>query len=198
MNELDQQIDEYIAQLPAATRKILEDFDWVGKIQEIGDKHALLVDELGTLQIETTLTLIGLEDPANFQMNLRKRMNITDELAAALVREVNASIFLPIQEQVIESQKEKIEETELRFEAGQQITSDDALTHDDVLAEIEGHVGSADKAAPAPKKPQSVSGLKLANLFTKKPSPSKAPEKAVSSAPAPTYEGEDPYREPIN
>lgn len=197
---LEAQIDEYLAQLPAATRKILQEFDWVGKLQTIGTKHGLLVDELGTLQIETTLTLLGLENPANFQMNLRRRMNITDSLAETLVRDINASIFLPIQEQVIESQKEKIEAHEMRFEAGQQIDTDEVLTHDDVLAEIEDHVGAPEKEA-APKPEKKVSGLKLTNLFTKKPTPSSAQEEPVAAAPAPkpvSYEGEDPYREPLS
>ncbi len=185
--DVEAQIDEFFEKLPQATREIFQNFDWESRLENLGKKYGLLLDELGILQSETMLTLFGLTLPEEFEGNLRKHMNISNTLAKTLVKDVNVSIFMPIHEQVMESQKEKIENHEMIFTAGEKITTSDrkpALNRDNILAGIE------DTEKPAPK---NIAEIKLEDIFSQKP------KKSGDMIGSPvSYNNGDPYHEPLD
>lgn len=191
-DDLDKQIEEHLEKLPKATRRALQEFDWTTKLQELGKRHGLMIDELAALQTETTLVLAGVSLPESYQLNLRKNMNVSDKLAEAIVKDVNVTIFQPLHEMVMNYNKDELTEHGEIFNTPKETPStpnegETPLKRREVLAGIE----DVEKT----EEPKNVAKLKLADLFTKKPEKTDhtvAPKKSGYES------GLDPYHEPID
>src|SRR3989344_7803115 len=98
MNKTKSQIliDEEIKKLPAETRRAFASFDWGNKLNELGKKHGLHIDQLGELYTETALVMIGLVKSDDYLSQIEIRLNLDSEKASALVNDINEQIFKPI------------------------------------------------------------------------------------------------------
>ena len=100
MNKTKSQIliDEEIKKLPAETRRAFASFDWGNKLNELGKKHGLHIDQLGELYTETALVMIGLVKSDDYLSQIEIRLNLDSEKASALVNDINEQIFKPIRD----------------------------------------------------------------------------------------------------
>lgn len=185
---LEQQVQEHINQLPKVTREVLIEFNWAERLQELGKRHGLLIDELDALQTETTLVLVGIEPAELFATNLRKHLDITNTETESIMKDINATIFQPIHDMVMERSEAAHEKHNQRFVAPKEATktNNQILERDELLSQIED-------APETPKKRHTITSIKLRDMFTKKPAQT---EHAVVPKKS-TYEGSDPYLEPL-
>lgn len=103
MNEETQKlIDQRIAMLPENIRESLKKIPWAEEILAIGKKNGLHVDQMGELQIETVLVLVGLTHPNQYPTELKRALSLGDAQVTAIVVDVNERILKSIRQSLID------------------------------------------------------------------------------------------------
>lgn len=96
--ELQQQIQRRMSELPDDVRQAIQSADLGKKLQEIGTKHKFHIDQVGILSDETVLILLGFADPGEFADTLVRELHITPEEAEKVAGDVAEQVFFPIRE----------------------------------------------------------------------------------------------------
>ncbi len=135
------QIIAQVEKLPADVREAILSINLEQKLQEITRRQHLLVDQAGSLEIETTLVMIGLEPLANFVTNLQKNLDISIIRAQEIAFDVSENIFKPIR---ISLQK---------MNSGETLKKEEVINRDQVLAEIENPIPNKKTVAPVVSNP---------------------------------------------
>ncbi|OGI81892.1 hypothetical protein A3I95_00485 [Candidatus Nomurabacteria bacterium RIFCSPLOWO2_02_FULL_44_12] len=110
IEKLKQTIKDEIAKLPKEIQEVINTYDWVKMVEEIGKKYSLNEDKIESLQVETLLVLTGLEEGNYFAQNLERNVGITKGDATSLVREIEEKIFAPIYQTLMENIKSKMKD----------------------------------------------------------------------------------------
>lgn len=92
------QIERRLAELPEDVRNAVLSADLGRNVQVIGQAHHLHIDQIGKLEDETMLVMLGFFDPEQFSTQLEQQLLIPAADAAAIASEINSAIFLPIRE----------------------------------------------------------------------------------------------------
>ncbi len=87
-----------MAELPPDVRSAIESAEWEDKLCILGQKHALHIDQMGGLEDETLLVMLGFAAPEEFAANIAEQLHVPAEKAQVLALEVNTEVFLPIRE----------------------------------------------------------------------------------------------------
>jgi len=103
-------------------------------VQAIGKKRSLLIDQVGSLETEVMLLLVGLSDTEEFPDNLRENLEVSSSQAEEITGDVNDMILEPIRQRMLEATEEEDETT---------------LTRESILREIESPSPARFTTAPA-------------------------------------------------
>ncbi len=95
-----EQLLEAYNKLPKALQDAIISVDSAKIIREIGEKHKLMLDNVGELADETGLVMLGFTSPNQFIPNLAQRLNIDRNLAKEIAEEINSQVFFPVREQL--------------------------------------------------------------------------------------------------
>lgn len=179
-----QQIDQRLKELPVVSQRAISAIAIGKTIQDLGNRHGYLIDEINDVYLITMATLTGLEDPVVFGDKLEDALGLKNAAVQDLVRELNALVFKPAYDKTVELSQQGIHEEV------------PVSKRDNLLSEIESI------NAPKPKSDEGK-GLvkhKLENLFHI--TPGKADQSIMPTDQAtPTapkhYGDQDPYHEPI-
>jgi len=82
--------------LPEELQKIIIDEGYQKNLFDIAKAQKLTYEELGTLEIETTMVLLGMVKPEDYRDQVQEQLKKNDPEIDALVKEVNEKIFAPI------------------------------------------------------------------------------------------------------
>lgn len=225
MDPLTQKIEEQIKTLPSVTQRALHDFDWKTQILAIGTMYDLNLDQLDTLEQETTLVLVGLVPADSYVSELKKRLEISNTAASQIVEESNKKIFLPLRDLVLQYAEEDNEQHETLRDAGIHIGDEDETSattdyeqEEDTEPEEPANIESEEEATPSRPSTQTVSNTpkedaelppmpvknsieqKLSGLHTATQVTSNHSSDATDIPPIPKKPDtvtHDPYREPI-
>ena len=168
LQDHEQAIAEAFAQIPESLQTALTEVDWGSAIQHMGKKYSLNIPQLGSLDTEVLLVMLGLTDDKDFPGMLSQELGLDSETVSKLVQDLNSSVFQPIQDRVMKLDQKT-----------------DLPERDDLLLSIE------DKK---PEQKETVVHKKLSDVFSVPPATSDhSTEKPVGYA-----DGEDPYLEPID
>jgi hypothetical protein len=215
MDPLTQKIEEQIKTLPSVTQRALHDFDWKTQILSIGKLYDLNLDQLDTLEQETTLVLVGLIPAGNYVSELKKRLEISNTAASQIVEDANKKIFLPLRDLVLEYAEEDNEQHQTLRDAGIHIGDDDEDISMDSKEEVSLEQANPEnnnesfneiqqKSEPEIEIPpmpiknsveQKMSGLHQTGQMISNHSLNAKDIPPIPKKPTP--EGHDPYREPI-
>jgi hypothetical protein len=124
MDPLTQKIEEQIKTLPSVTQRALHDFDWKTQILSIGKTYDLNLDQLDTLEQETTLILVGLIPASSYVSELKKRLEISTTAASQIVEDANQKIFMPLRDLVLQYAEEDRDQHATLRDAGIHIGED--------------------------------------------------------------------------
>ncbi|MBP7831874.1 MAG: hypothetical protein KA028_02560 [Candidatus Pacebacteria bacterium] len=102
MDSSQKLIEDRLAQLPPYIKTALANINWAPEILSIGKKHGLHVDEMGTLQTETVLVLVGLVHPNEYASNLAHELHVPKDKIDGIVADVNERILKTIRQSLIE------------------------------------------------------------------------------------------------
>ncbi len=203
MDETQRQlINEQMQRIPAEVREAIQASDWERTVFNIGRAHKMHIDDIDVLSIETILTLIGLEHPKDFPVNLQKRTGVSDDTLAQIVDEINERLFSKIRS-ALKNHYEKVSAGEIMAPDEQ-----DALHHAGISLD-DNYVPSQQKKTTETlidKKPveKEVLNADVDNVPSA-PTPKETPTVTISLGGEPTPKPEpikpkinfDPYREPI-
>ena len=103
--KLQKIIKEEIAKLPKENQEVINAFDWVKITEEIGKKYLLGESEIGDLQVETILVLVGLEEPDSYTRNIENEVGTSRNEATKIAEQIFQKIFIPINDVLVENIK---------------------------------------------------------------------------------------------
>lgn len=115
---LQKQIQARFEELPADVQEAIRSSHMDQKLQEIGAKHALHLDQIGELSDEVYLVMLGFSDPSAFPQQLATQLRLPEDKAGAIAKEVSESLFIPIRKSMQQFAEERAVHSALVKEAG--------------------------------------------------------------------------------
>lgn len=112
-NDMQNTIKTQLEELPAEVRQAIGSFDWALKVQEIGKKNGLHIDQLDPLEAEIALVIIGSTAPDDFSNQLKRNLALPEEKLAPIVTDANEMIFKPIREALVKIYEENLTDADL-------------------------------------------------------------------------------------
>ncbi len=98
--------------LPDDIKKAITDDAYQTKLFTIAKEKKMTYEELGTMETETTMVLLGMTKPEDFRDELQLELKKNDAEIDALVKNINEQVFAPIRaslERVYAAKKEPID-----------------------------------------------------------------------------------------
>ena len=89
---------EALQKLPDDLRKIILSTETADKIQAIGQKYNLHIDQMGALDEEVHNVLFGVSSPSKLTEQIKNRLGIEQSAADKITYDLNEQIFLKIRE----------------------------------------------------------------------------------------------------
>ncbi|MFA6258758.1 MAG: hypothetical protein WCX79_03605, partial [Candidatus Paceibacterota bacterium] len=109
-------IKEKFESLPDDIQKIILSTDYENTLVEIGKNYKLTIDQMGILERETTLVMMGLVPTDDFKNELAGELKIDATTISLIVKDINQKIFLKIRELLkqmsIQDEKPLLKKTE--------------------------------------------------------------------------------------
>lgn len=94
-------LNERFSQLPEVIQDIILQSNWKDVIRRLTNTYNLHIDQGGSLEAITLLTMLGLEDPKDYINNLKEEVKVTDSLAKEIAKEIENNVFQKIRESVM-------------------------------------------------------------------------------------------------
>lgn len=89
---------ENFQKLPTDIKTAIYSVETSQVIEQIADKHHLLIDKMGVLAEETGLVMLGATHPKDFIRNLSDKLGVDRETARKVADDVNQQIFSKVRE----------------------------------------------------------------------------------------------------
>lgn len=109
-DELKKLIEERMVQLPDVIRDAIVSSGWENTIREIVRKFNLRIDQGSSIETETFLVMLGIENKDQYLENIIKEAKIDKDTAQKITSEVSQKIFSLIKENIIKKTEEKEQE----------------------------------------------------------------------------------------
>jgi len=156
-SDIEKIITEQMKKLPEDVVAAIISVDYKNKLQDVVKRQKLLIDQIGKLEMETTLVMLGLEPVADFTANLQRELNVTLLRAKEIALDISENIFKPIKdslkkinEQVEEEDRESAIMAEQEKMSSQLTNSSEVnLNRDQILNEIENPIPNNSSFAQA-------------------------------------------------
>src|SRR5437868_2887280 len=87
--------------LPNDVKQAIDSSDVALKLEDLGKKYDLHMDQIGILEEEVGKVMLGITHPDEFVDVIEQKLNIDTDKAIALTTDVNMEIFLSIRESLI-------------------------------------------------------------------------------------------------
>ncbi len=95
---LQKTLQQRMAELPPEIQAAIQSVDFSKKLQTIGQKYLLHIDQMGTLENEVLLVMLGFVNPDEFVGNVVSEIRVPLATANLLATDVSQELFLPIRE----------------------------------------------------------------------------------------------------
>jgi hypothetical protein len=151
-SEIEKIITEQMKKLPEDVVAAIISVDYKTKLQDVVKRQKLLIDQIGKLEMETTLVMLGLETVADYPANLERELGINSLRAKEIALDISENIFKPIRDSLKKMNDElgQVEGEEeppvVKFTDSNEVT----LNRDQILNEIENPVPN--RPSPEPVK----------------------------------------------
>lgn len=170
-----QQVQQRLAELPADVQAAIQSSDLHTKITTIGAKYQLHIDQMGELEDEVMLAMLGFAPLEGLGVQLTRGLNLAPDVGEKLAADIHTQIFASIRESI-----KRFAEERKRLASSQASPSPLAASP------------SAAPIAPDMHKADVV----LSEKTVSTPPAAAAPATTGAPATPPIYKA-DPYREPV-
>lgn len=82
--------------LPEELQQAIMSNDYQMKLYDIAKKYKLTYEQLGKLEMETTLVLLGMTHPDEYGFEVSKAIKAKDDVMQSVIKEVSEQVFVPI------------------------------------------------------------------------------------------------------
>lgn len=106
---------EELLKMPKEWQEAVNDFNWEKISEEIGKKYSLLDSEVNNLQVEIMLTLTGIEQITELEVNILYNVVLVEEKAKKISEEIIEKIFTPIANKVEEIIKDSLKNKNIHW-----------------------------------------------------------------------------------
>ncbi|MBP9715004.1 MAG: hypothetical protein KBD52_00740 [Candidatus Pacebacteria bacterium] len=89
-------LKERFEALPKSIQDMIMSTNYEETLLKIGQNNKLNVAQLAVLEKETTMVMMGLTDPEDFEEDLTRELGVSKELGFVIVAEINEEIFKDI------------------------------------------------------------------------------------------------------
>jgi len=93
-------IADRMAELPQVVQDAITSADVAKRLRELATTHLLHLDQWESLENEVRMTLLGINDSADLEKNIAKKVGVTAEVAQSLTDDISTVIFEPIREEL--------------------------------------------------------------------------------------------------
>lgn len=205
--EFKKQIEERMQEIPEALAKAIKVSGWEKIVFDIGRKHSLHVDDIGQLQNELIMVLVGIVHPDEFRSVVVNEIGISADKAGMIIEEINTQV----NEKIKNALKSEINHEEIITESdhevmrkagvgvGESLLEEDKKEEVGIEEEEEVSVSPSElnKITPNPVKVGVSPEVPAPQVKTPAPSQifkSKTSEISAEGKPKGFF---DPYREPV-
>lgn len=98
--ELNEKLRERFKELPKVLQDAITSADVEKQLRELATKHKLHLDQWQLLENEVILTLIGFQPAEELADNLKKDLEMPEEMALALATDISAIVFEPVRQEL--------------------------------------------------------------------------------------------------
>ncbi len=144
--------------LPADIKKVVQDSSLPSKIQTIGEKYGLHIDQIGVLDQEIAYVMTGSSHLDDFVERVEDNLNVSTEIAIEIATDVNMEIFLPIRESLANMYESPVYKQ----------NPEENLSRENILAEVENPTPTVQ---PISRADQTVAGPAQRREVTEQISP---------------------------
>jgi len=95
-DELTQKITQRLAELPEDVRRAVQSADMAKNIEALGVKYKLHIDQIGELEDETLMTMLGFTPFESFEQRITDTLHLPAEMGKGVAEEINRDIFLAV------------------------------------------------------------------------------------------------------
>ncbi len=147
-----EEIQNQFEKLPAELQAAVTSPEIHDKIEAIGKRHNLMIDQMGELVDEIGLILLGLEKSSDFVSHASQKLNISSKAALLLAKDINSEVFDSIKDLLRKVEAEiPAEESETQENREQTVASIEhagnfSIEKDDSVETNGNGVTSADRA----------------------------------------------------
>jgi len=99
-DDINKDLKERFAQLPKVVQDAITSADVEKRLRALADTHKLHLDQWQQLENEVMLVLLGADAMANLQKNIKNEVGVSDEVAAALAKDISEGVFEPIRQEL--------------------------------------------------------------------------------------------------
>ena len=192
-SETQKQLEGRLAELPEDVRLAILSSSFEKKIQTVGAKYSLHIDQTEVLRDETMLVMLGFADPSTFAADIEKQVRVSADQAQKIAAEVTEQLFLPIRESMKKFMEERAEHVEA--EAAASVIQTVTPPAPPKPSPVPAPVAASLPPAPATPKPPAVTPADLALSQKTVNVPLSTSSGQAKPQKPPPYKA-DPYREP--
>lgn len=95
-DELTQKIMQRLAELPEDVRRAVQGSDMAKKIEALGVTHKLHIDQVGELENETLMVMLGFIKPEAFESQITNSLHLPAETAKQIATDINRDVFTAV------------------------------------------------------------------------------------------------------
>ncbi len=95
-NDIAEQIEKRLAELPEDVRNAVMSVEWEQKVQAIAQKHALHIDQSGVLGDVTLMAMLGFFDIADYPAHIAQEVGVPAEKASLIAADISNEVFTSI------------------------------------------------------------------------------------------------------
>jgi len=96
-----EEIQKKFDSLPEDMKWVIMQTDVDGKVTEMGKSFGLTVSQMGQLSLEINMVMLGFTHPDTFERALKENMNMPEDKAKDLAKEINEKIFKEIRDSLM-------------------------------------------------------------------------------------------------
>jgi len=101
--ELQKNIALYYEKLPPEAQEVFSSMEWLKTLENISSKYALTQFQQETLVAETTLVLLGIIHPEEYEEILKKELSMPQTLLVEILTEIKGSVLESIRPQLTDA-----------------------------------------------------------------------------------------------
>ena len=91
--QLQEKISLYYQKLPEETKVLFAGMSWIETLKEIDTKYSLNDEQIQTLGTETTILLLSIISPDDYEQTLRNNLNLEEEKVTQILKDINEKII---------------------------------------------------------------------------------------------------------